>query len=205
MRPIALVCALLFLTLPAVAGDYTGSDGGYLVYSAGGIESGAMITLHFKRVATPDGTSVSDKQGAIGCRCVGVWSGKMSNPDYEGHETGKVFVRRLPPGRYEIYNYLFSGSGPGAVETSSKNKFAIPFEIRPGDATYIGNIAWGHSLGTRLEKTHGFTGYFVISDKSDRDLPIARRKQPNLPETRNEVFDVSTLDHPMFFATEPDL
>lgn len=203
MRSLALLCALLFLPITAAA-DYNGPDGGWLIYSAGAIEVGGPVTFHFKRVARPDGTRVSDTQRAIHCRCVGFWRGKPSDADYDGREVGKVIARRLPPGRYEVYNYYFSGSGPAATSTTSKKKFAIPFEIRAGETTYIGNFARANTYRTTLMKTLGTSSFFVISDKSERDVAIARKRNPHLPPVRNEVFDVSTLDHPRLHAKEPE-
>jgi hypothetical protein len=178
--------------------DYHGADAGVLIYSSGSIEIPMNVTFHFRRVALPNGQKASDWQGAIGCRCVGVVHAKISDADYTGRETGKVVTRNLPPGRYEIYNFLISGfNGVSVVDTSSKKKFAIPFEIKAGEATYIGNFARANAPSRQ-----GPVSYFVISDKSERDLPIAQARVPNLPPIRNEVFDVTKLENAVLRTTE---
>jgi hypothetical protein len=48
----------------------------------------------------------------------------------------------------------------------------------------------------------GAQGYFVIADKSDRDLAIARQRRPELPAATVAVTDVSAWGHPMLRADE---
>jgi hypothetical protein len=195
-----LLCSLI-VTMPVLAAtflDYRGPDAGVLIYSSGSIELPMNVTFHFKRVALPDGQKASDWQGSIGCRCVGFVRAQISDADYTGHETGKVVARNLPPGRYEIYNFLISGyNGVSTVNTTSRKKFAIPFEIKAGEATYIGNFARAN-----VATGKGPISYYVITDKSERDLPIAKARRADLPPIRNEVFDVTKLEHPALRTTE---
>ena len=199
---VALACAFV-LSLSASGAtvlDYNGADAGVLVYSSGTIEIPMNVTFNFRRIALPTGEKVKDWEGAIGCRCVG-FRGAISDADYTGRETGRVITRNLPPGRYEIYNFMFSGA---YRTTSSAKRFSIPFEIKAGEATYIGNFARAASLGTVLQPALGANGYYIISDKSDRDLPIAQARNKNLPPVRKEVIDVAELDHPAIRATEAE-
>jgi hypothetical protein len=39
----------------------------------------------------------------------------------------------------------------------------------------------------------GAAGFFVIANRAERDLPIARQKNPQLPEINIEVTDVSSF------------
>jgi hypothetical protein len=134
------------------------------------------------------------------CRCVGFFSPRPNDLDYQGREAGRVITRELPPGAYEIHDFGFRGTLIVAgVEWSSASPFSIPFTIKPGEATYLGNIARAPSLGTPLERELGAVGYFVISDQSERDLPLARAKTPTLPPVRMDVPDVTALGHPMFY------
>jgi hypothetical protein len=195
-----LLCSLI-VTMPAMAAtflDYRGPDAGVLIYSSGSIELPMNVTFHFRRIELPNGQKASDWQGAIGCRCVGFVRAQRSDADYTGHETGKVVARNLPPGRYEIYNFLMSGfNGVSTVNTTSRKKFSIPFEIKAGEATYIGNFA-----RAIVPTGKGPISYFVITDKSERDLPIAQARRPDMPPVRNEVFDVTKLEHPALRTTE---
>lgn len=195
----ALIATLLAFAQEAGAQD----DGapGAIVYSLGSVDIAMNFELGYRRTATPDGEEVADNAGRMVCKCVGLFSPRPKDLDYRGREAGRVFVKSLPPGRYEIYDFGFRGTLiVASVEWSSERPFSIPFTVNPGEATYIGNIARAPSLGTSLEPQLGAVGYFVISDQSERDLAIARVKAPELPEVRIEVADVSTLGHPMFHS-----
>ncbi len=196
----AMLSALLVSLNVAWAQDSEAE--GALIYSVGSVDIAMNFEFGFQRTATSSGEEVNDNRGAMICRCVGFFSPRPSNLDYYGREAGRVFVRSLPPGRYEIYDFGFSGTIIVAgVEWSSATPFSIPFTINPGEATYIGNFARAPSLGTRLEPQLGAVGYFVISDQSERDLAIARARDVALPPVRVDVTDVSNLGHPMLYGT----
>ena len=200
----ALACALLvFSGTAAAAGDYDGPDGGYLIFSVGTLHIPMNFTFRYRSVGPAPG-STRPWNGVIECRCVGFFTARMANPDYTGQETGKVMTHRLPPGDYEIYDFGFGGAVGSSVTTfSSGQRFVIPFTIRPGEATYVGNFARAPSLGTPLEAALGAKGFFVISDKRERDLAIARVRFPDLAEPTVSVTDVSVFNHPALRASEP--
>jgi hypothetical protein len=207
VRTISGALAAFFLTAGAGLGAQAqdGGSPGALVYSIGSVDVAMNFELGFRRTATPDGAKAADNAGRMVCRCVGFFSPRPKDLDYQGREAGRVFVRYLPPGQYEIHDFGFSGTLIVAgVEWSSASPLSIPFTIKPGEATYIGNFARAPSLGTRLEPDLGAVGYFVVSDQSERDLPIARVKAADLPPVRIEVYDVSTLGHPMFYPAIQD-
>lgn len=200
----AIACALLAVTATAAAADdYDGPDGGHLIFSVGTLRIPMNFTFRYRSVHSAPG-STRPWSGVIECRCVGFFSARMANPDYTGHETGKVMTHRLPPGDYEIYDFGFGGAVGNTVTTfSSGLRFVIPFTIRPGEATYIGNFARSPSLGTPLESTLGAKGFFVISDRRERDLPIARQRFPAFADPTVSVTDVSVFNHPALRASEP--
>lgn len=192
---LAVAAILLAITAPAQAADYEGPDGGYLVWSAGSLAIPMNFTFHYRGLASAPGAR-RPWTGTIGCGCVGTW-GPRRDFDYTGVENGKVRIERLPPGDYEIHDFGFGGFLAGTVTSySSGRPFVIPFTIRPGQTTYIGGFARAVSLGTALEPTLGATGYFVISDQSARDLPIALARRPDLPAAMVSVADVSAFGHP---------
>jgi hypothetical protein len=203
---LALLFSFFLFVLPIYAAtpEYPSPDAGVLIYSVGSLDIAMNFDFQYKRVRLSSGEPASDWRGTIECKCVGFVRARMKNADYTGRETGKVIVRRLPPGHYEIYDFGFAGTmGPMSVHSSSKTKFVIPFEIKSGQATYIGSFVRAPSLGTSMQRVVGAAGYFIISDQSERDLAIARARQTDLPPVTNSVFDVSILGHPAILAKEP--
>lgn len=206
-RLILFLAALLLLPLQqarAADRDYDGPDGGLLIYSAGSIAIPINFAFRYKRIRNPAGGQVSDWSGTIGCGCVGLLRARAGGADYQGRETGRVHIRRLPPGDYEVFNFGFGGSiGSTMVTTRSARRFSIPFTIRAGEATYIGNFARAPSLGTPLQRQLGARGFFVISNKAERDLAIARQRRSDLPNATVAFTDVSGWGHTMLRSDEP--
>jgi hypothetical protein len=199
---LAVFVALAFTNVASAQED---NAAGSLIYSVGSVDIAMNFEFGFQRTATASGEPVTDNRSAMVCRCVGFFRPRPNNLDYYGREAGRVFILSLPPGRYEIYDFGFSGTLIVAgVEWSSATPFSIPFTINAGEATYIGNFARAPSLGTRLEPQLGAVGYFVVSDQSERDLAIARARDPALPAVRVEVVDVSNLGHPMLYSQAQD-
>jgi hypothetical protein len=185
--------------------DYAGPDAGYVVYSVGTIQIGMDYNFSYHRVSAPGGAPANDWKSKIEPYLGGAIYLKIKNPDFSGRETGHVIVRRLPPGNYVVDGFFFAGWTPGmAHRWSSKVPFALPFAIAPGQATYIGSFMRAPSLGTPLEPQLKAAGFFVIADRSQRDLPIARAKLPGLPQPGVQVTDVDTLGSFVLRSREPE-
>ena len=192
----ALIGVLMMAAWPVAARkaapEYTAADGGYLVYSVGTIRIGMDFTFPYSRSALSDGTSVDDWKGEIEPTTGGAWTLKIKNPDFSGFETGRVVIRRLPPGHYVITDFGFGGSSPlgGSYAWSSGKPFTMDFDIRPGRATYIGSFMRSPTPKPELRAQLGYAGYFLIADRSERDIPIARFKLATLPDIDVQVTDV---------------
>lgn len=186
---------LLVLTAPAHSRDkdYQGADAGYLVYAVGTVRIGMDFDFSYRQTAGADGGPGQGWRGKIEPKLGGAIYLKIKNPDFTGEETGHVVVRRLPPGSYQVDKFFFAGSNLAGTSYSwsSAVPFSLPFTIRPGEATYIGSFMRSPSLGTPLQPVLGAAGFFVVANRADRDLPLARAKLP--PDTRmnSEVGDVS--------------
>ena len=115
---------------------------------------------------------------------------KVQQPDFEGYETGHVVTRRLPPGKYQIADFEFYGSGiGGSYEWNSAVPFAIEFDIQPGRATYIGSFM--RSLTPEgYQPVLGAAGYFLVSNQASRDVPIAIDRLPASVSVVEQVTDV---------------
>lgn len=91
---------------------------------------------------------------------------------------GDVFVTELPPGRYEFFSWAIHS---GYATVRPQYSMAIPFEIKAGEALYVGNFHFRQTswrgwtvTGARLE----------YGDFLARDLDIMRRKYPRIDPTR---------------------
>jgi hypothetical protein len=184
--------------------DYHGPDAGVLVFSTSTLKISMNFDFYFKHKGA-DLDSDSYGPGKIECACVGFWHPTMSDADYhDDYETGKVQIQYLAPGDYEVYTYNFGGSVAGVgFHYFPAKPLSLPFTIRQGQTTYIGNFARAPSLGTPLADKLGAEGYFIVSDRSDRDIAIAKQKEPNLPPVTDSVTDVSQFELPNLLTKDP--
>ncbi len=97
---------------------------------------------------------------------------------------GKLFVREVPPGRYELFTWelvqLVTPTSPRTVRPPVPPP-AQPFEVTAGSVTYLGNIhgelTWERSLlGMHLMDD----GRASIRNEAERDLELAYRTYPQL-------------------------
>lgn len=199
LRFLAILLALLAAPSAMAGGkekEYAGADGGYLIYSVGAINLVAHFTFAYHRLGSP---AAEDWRGRIQPRLGGAIYLKVKNPDYTEGGTGHVVVRRLPPGKYAVDGFSFGGSSPmgGGIYWKSSEPFAMPFEIKPGEAAYIGSFARCTTLGTVLQPVLGAVGYFVVADQGARDLAIARTRLPAGVAITPSVTDVSAFGSPI--------
>ncbi|MBI3676174.1 MAG: hypothetical protein HY243_06110 [Proteobacteria bacterium] len=193
----AIVC--LFLTgcvTDRVDTSYHGSDAGVLVFSAGSIAGKRGVQIFYRKVGQPSGVRGFGGDGSIYYNPGSIFT---RDPDFTGHETGEVTVQHLEPGEYEIYTWQVAEGmgGLGEVLWSPRSDFSLRFTVRPGQTTYIGDYA-------RFQFPGAYTAFtFVISDKHERDIAIAKKVEPNLPPVTIQVPDVSRLNEPSLLSKEP--
>ena len=205
-RIASIVVLALLIAAPASAKgkdkDYQGADGGYLVYAVGTAKIGMGFEFPYRQVEAGRADAWA---GRIEPSLGGAIYLKVKNPDFTGEESGHVIVRRLPPGRYEVGSFSFAGSNLAGTSYrwSPSKPFALPFTIRPGQATYIGSFVRAPSLGTPLQPALGAAGYFVVADRQDRDLPLAKPKLPAGTPVAIEVTDVAPFASPAMRTSHP--
>lgn len=97
---------------------------------------------------------------------------RIYSGDFDNKKT-YLFVIEREPGSYAFtqYNYLDHIGYRGMV--SNSKKFAIPFDIKKGAITYIGEL-------TYIENAQPGTPRIVIWDKFDRDKKEFKKKYPNI-------------------------
>jgi hypothetical protein len=121
-------------------------------------------------------TSINDHDPALSYRNIKTGDGgeisieTNKNPlDWQSPK-GRLVVIELDSGSYQFYRWAFL---LGVQRVLPDKDFAIPFEILPGKATYIGNLHFGISLKTRDYE-------LTVSDQSDRDLTLFHKRFGNI-------------------------
>jgi len=176
---VALACACLTACVTNPNGvKYTGSDAGAVILSMGesAETSYNSFAIHLVRM-----------DGQYEQR---IWWGPANSyesrkPDYYGDGKGIVEMRNLPPGDYEVYNFdIYQTSGMSDLTWNSKTDFSLKFHV-------------GLSGKNLLDLTIPAGGYWIVSDRSARDIPIAHAKNPMLPRVRTAVVDPALADNPL--------
>lgn len=178
-----------------------GEPAGYVIASVSRskeLPTFTFYSLDFRSVATGD-------EGSL----------KTSTPELvqakfeviKGVYEGFVSVLKLPPGKYELYNFsVFGGAGFGSVTWSSKQDFSVPFEVQAGKATYIGAYDCTPIFGEGIFGLRALAGmYWILSDQHDRDVPIARGREPGLTQTPVDIAvpDPQRLNIPLITGVPP--
>jgi hypothetical protein len=183
--------AILILSsmgMAATAREYHGADAGTLVISLGIMHGNkGDYRLEYKSADGSTDSEISYIPTSI----------LEDADDYQndGDETGQVQIRHLKPGSYAFYTF---SAVDALTRFTPREEFAVPFKIEPGATTYVGDFAGvmpfigNQPLGA----------YFVLSDKHDRDLAIARRKEPGLMPVTISVPDAAALHIPQIRARE---
>lgn len=98
---------------------------------------------------------------------------------------GFVAATLLPAGRYEVYFFTSICRGTSYY---APEEFSIPFEIKPGVATYVGEIVYRHRFYKNIA---GITApnapEITFKMDADRDLPILRSKHPFISDFTIEI------------------
>jgi len=149
-------------------------------------------TFFFKNIDTQKKHEIKSQQE------FNIFSGKTADEFNDGTNAGTTFAIKLPAGHYILYNFsLYRPTGVGYTYYSSKSDFAIPFEVIPSQANYLGELKLEGSAGKNF---FGMSvpagGIWVISDKQQRDVALLKEAMPQLPldrvisviPTKKEVF-----------------
>lgn len=173
--------------------NYSGTDAGYVV-----IGVGATTQTDYSRY-----TLLFRKTGLTKVGRFSYASTKASPTGYKANtESGVVEVHTLPPGNYEVYNFdIAMKLGNGETHLTSKTDFSIPFTIRPGQVTYLGNYLASQINGKDVFGQPIPTGVvFVVEDREEHDVYLAAKQKPGL--TSSVVTDgtpqIKAIKNPYF-------
>jgi hypothetical protein len=176
--------------------EYKGHDKGYLVISVGGSRNPRDMTFApivlFYRSTDAD----NSRHGSVRYARPDWWNPMTQRPDYrDNDESGVVEVRALEPGHYEFHSFL--AHQPGHDYDAN---FSIPFTIRPGEITYVGDYKFVEMRGEGAEEVASAKeSYFVVRNRSRRDLAIAHLKEEHPQGPVNvQIADFSMVRSPFF-------
>lgn len=108
---------------------------------------------------------------------------------------GKTFTLPLPEGEYYFCDFWFFANG-GTYSTgfSAENKFSIPFQVKAGAVSYIGEFLGISATGRNI---FGISvragGYWVVSNKRERDMPLISLKNKDIA-ARPLIMTVPQID-----------
>mgnify|MGYP003624356822 CR=1 FL=1 len=95
----------------------------------------------------------------------------------EDATAGRVTSLRLPAGAYEFYTWALKDPAgqSGGTEYGPQRPFSYQFVVKPGRATYIGQLD--------LHLSEWKTQKITVEDRRERDLALLRKKVPSIGET----------------------
>lgn len=204
-----LFYAIAALTLTAcgsawyIKTDYKGPDAGRVILGFGATAETSYSTykLIFRR--TDDGVQKNEAiSGAfIFCQTNVICGGKF---DYKNStESGVVINASISPGKYEIFRFnVYYNDGFSERNFSSEKEFSIPFEVKPGATTYLGNYqAKGLTTKNMLGIDIPAGAAFIVEDRGESDIALARNKDGAIPlNVESTVPDIKSLAKPMFIT-----
>lgn len=149
-------------------------------------------TFYFRNVETKKVHEIKSQQE------FNIFTGKTPDEFSTDNDAGATFAFRLPAGKYVLYNFsLYRPAGYFYSYYFSKADFAIPFDVYPNKANYLGQLKLEGATGKNLfHMSVPAGGIWVISDQRERDLQLLRSTMPSLPlddvvsviPTKKEIF-----------------
>ena len=102
-----------------------------------------------------------------------------------GGQPSEEIVIPVPAGSYEIVGWSMTGSGSsGPVTVMNRKPIKVPFEVKPGEATYVGSY---HALAISGRNLLGFPifaeGLILAKDDFAGDKAKIVKKYPSLKQT----------------------
>lgn len=184
--------------------DYKGPDAGYAVIGFGasaGTQYGS-VSLYYGRSMFNGGNLEEYSRFSYPPLLQ-----PFAKPDYQSEkDEGMALVAKLAPGEYEFVNFsaiISRGSILPPLIYSASSPFSIPFTVRPGVTTYLGNYQTVASEG------QGPTGgmregppIFLLQDQAERDLALARKREPNLFKSVDNATPKAAWINREFFVEE---
>ena len=184
-----------------IPSNYAGADAGKVVLGLGAMNAGAAYSSYDLRFRRVDGAQTDTATNNFSYLSNNVFSSKK--PDYQdAKETGVVIVKSLPAGKYEIINFnIFLNMGMTSSNFSSRAPFSIPFTVKAGQVTYLGNYQANKTTGKNTFGMEVPTGaVFAISQRQTAEVAIARGLDAALPATVEDSAPAAASINSQFFV-----
>ena len=149
-------------------------------------------TFYFKNVQTNKIHEIKSQQ------TFNIFNGKTKDDFDTETSAGGVFAFSLPAGKYVFHNFrLYQSSGMFSQDWTSKQDYAIPFEVRADATNYVGEIKLDPMTGKTIFGLPAQAGgVWLISDQEARDVELLAKLRPEIPlknvvsvvPTRKDVF-----------------
>ncbi len=199
-KPAFILSMLLLVALFSLSGCVTSyvADQTVEVKNIGGNEGIVVVSLRQETTRNFRYSNVSfyfrDMNRTIQSR-VAYFKGSPLIPSASSKPL-KIYT--LPAGQYEFFGYsMFIGSPVGTTEFKQREEFSIPFTVKPGQVTYLGEIRLVPVLGRNI---FGIAilggGYFVLSDQRQLDMVLLRQDYPNLASSPVEFNPIRSGNAP---------
>jgi len=190
-RRVRAFCAFVFLSF-IVSGCSTRlpspwelKDTGHLLIGLGTNKFDELQALEIDIVKSGVLPGIGTKTGTIRlCKSISIQT--CDKPEYGGDESlGLTVARRMPPGKYIIKSVwavvLEPRGGYGNINLGPDTNLDISFEIKPGVTTSLGRYWLNNLVGLNQKSTYkGRHAEFLVEDRLQADLAIARVKMPHL-------------------------
>lgn len=206
-RLTTILCLFLVgcATVDRVPTDYTGPDAGRVVLGIGAAAgtSYSSYSLFFRKRDVPGGAEKA-AQGRFAYFQTNIFFKQVA--DYQSPaESGVVLVHSLPPGEYEIFNFdVFLNGGTIQNNFGSRTDFSIPFKVRPGLTTYLGNYQANKLTGKNLLGLSIPAGaVFLVTDRLESEMSIAQTKATSaLGAGQNATPQPAQIRNPFFVSPQ---
>lgn len=179
-----------------IATNLPTGEGGYIVVSLGAARLAPDQTyyLNFRQLATK-----SELQ--VGVHFHGLpFVRQAVDFEVDRGEAGNVITRRVPPGEYEVTQFITSSNlGYKNVISGPKNELGIRFKVDREKATYLGRYLVHTTSAVDASGQLRPVNYVVVADEEARDVAIAKQKR-ELPldiDVSRQIVDSSQLKHPL--------
>jgi hypothetical protein len=157
-----------------IPANYTGDDAGHIVISLGA--STETNYSSYKLFIRKTDESLNSGVAYLPDNMF-----KPSKKDFIDNDShGAIISFAMPAGDYEIYNFdIFENLGLRQTNYKARQDFSIPFSIRPGTTTYLGEYI-AYTIGKGFLGTSTGGAIFVVKNEMARDIQIAKKKFPVL-------------------------